>query len=113
MQLEERPAGSYTVVTVLETRIDAEVADDFRAEITQIAQRGNRRLLLDLSEVAFVDSTGLGAIVASFKQLGPDGDLAICGAQDSVGSLFRLTRIDKVFRIFATPDEAIAALGGG
>jgi len=113
MQLEERPAGSYTVVTVVDTRIDAEVADDFRDEIAHIVQRGNRRLLLDLSEVAFVDSTGLGAIVASLKQLGPDGDLAICGAHDSVGSLFRLTRMDKVFRIFATADEALAALSGG
>ena len=112
MQLEERPGGNYTVVTVVDSRIDAEIADDFRAEIAQIAQRGNRRLLLDLSEVAFVDSTGLGAIIASLKQLGPDGDLAICGARDSVTNLFRLTRMDKVFRTFATADEALAALGG-
>jgi anti-sigma B factor antagonist len=113
MQLEEKPGGSYTVVTVVDTRIDAQAADDFRAEIAQIAQAGRRRILLDLTEVRFVDSTGLGAIIASLKQLGPDGDLAICGAHDSVGSLFRLTRMDKVFRIFASQDEAVAALNGG
>jgi anti-sigma B factor antagonist len=113
MQLEEKPGGSYTVVTVVDTRIDAQAADDFRAEITRIAQAGRRRILLDLTEVRFVDSTGLGAIIASLKQLGPDGDLAICGAHDSVGSLFRLTRMDKVFRIFASQDEAVAALNGG
>jgi anti-sigma B factor antagonist len=111
MQFEQRPGGSYTVVAVVDGRIDAAAADDFRAEIARIAQGGSRRILLDLSEVHFVDSTGLGSIIASLKQLGPDGDLAICGAHDSVGSLFRLTRMDKVFRIFATQEEALAALG--
>ncbi len=113
MQVEERSVGSYTVVTVVDARIDAQGADDFRAEITRVAQGGNRRILLDLSEVTFIDSTGLGAIIASLKQLGPDGDLVICGARNSVGSLFRLTRMDKVFRIFATSDEALAALAAG
>jgi anti-sigma B factor antagonist len=111
MQIEERPAGSYTVVAVCDSRIDAAVADDFRAEIARIAQGGSRKILLDLSEVTFVDSSGLGSIIACLKQLGPDGDLAVCGAHDSVGNLFRLTRMDKVFRIFPTQEEALASLG--
>ena len=110
MQIEEKPGGSYTVVAVVDSRIDAAVADDFRAEIARIAQRGSRKILLDLTEVRFVDSTGLGTIIADLKHLGPDGDLAICGAHDSVGSVFRLTRMDKVFRIFATQEEALASL---
>jgi anti-sigma B factor antagonist len=110
MQLEERTVGAWNIVSVLDSRIDARCADDFRASIARIAQQGHRKLLLDLSEVAFVDSTGLGAIIATLKQLGPEGDLAISGARDAVGSLFRLTRMDKVFRIFPSLDDAISAL---
>jgi anti-sigma B factor antagonist len=112
MEFEERTAGDWTVLSVLDARIDARVADDFRAALARTAQQGRRKIVLDLSAVSFVDSTGLGAIIASLKQLGPDGDLAIAGAHASVGSLFKLTRMDKVFRIFASADDAVAGLSG-
>jgi anti-sigma B factor antagonist len=71
---------------------------------------GQELIVLDLSEVDFVDSSGLGAIVASLKMLGGKGDLVISGASDKVMSLFKLTRMDRVFQIFATRDEAVARL---
>ena len=72
--------------------------------------QGNRRIVLDLSEVDFIDSSGLGAIVSSLKTLGNDGDLVICGIRETVMGLFKITRMNRVFQIFATESEAIEAL---
>jgi anti-sigma B factor antagonist len=71
---------------------------------------GNRRIVLNLSEVDFIDSSGLGAIVSSLKKIGNDGDLVICSVRETVMSLFRLTRMNRVFDILSSEEEAIGAL---
>ena len=68
-----------------------------------------RRVVLDLSRVTFVDSSGLGAIVAAMKMLAPDRRLDLAGLQTNVERVFRLTRMDTVFVIHA---DAGAATGG-
>jgi anti-sigma B factor antagonist len=60
--------------------------------------------------VDFIDSSGLGAIVSALKTIGRNGDLVLCGIKETVMSLFRLTRMDRVFRIFTDQGEATAAL---
>ncbi len=67
-------------------------------------------IVLDISNVNFIDSSGLGAIVSSLKQLGGKGDLAICGINESILSLFRLTRMDRVLKIFSEKEEAVSQL---
>jgi anti-sigma B factor antagonist len=72
-------------------------------------RRGVTRFVIDLSGVEFIDSTGLGALVAVLKVSGRGG-MVVAGAQDSVVTLFKLTRMDKVFRMFPSSKEAAAAL---
>ncbi len=73
-------------------------------------EAGRSRLVLDLGKVSFIDSTGLGALVGLLKRVGMRGELVVCGVQPSVEQMFRLTRMDRVFRIFRTADEAVAQL---
>ena len=101
-----------TVVRSLETRMDAKVAADFKTEIGRIVDEGNRWIVFDVGQIAFVDSSGLGAIVSSLKMVGKEGDLVIAGAGETVKSLFKLTRMDRVFQMFATEKEAVEALAG-
>lgn len=75
-------------------------------------REGHLRIALDISEVEFIDSSGLSVAVWALKRLGEDGELVISGAQGAVMSIFRLTRLDKVFRIFPDTEKAIAALSG-
>lgn len=112
MRLEIKKSGRVTIVRSLESRMDAKVAADFKAEIGRIVDGGNRWIVFDVSEITFVDSSGLGAIVSSLKMLGRQGDLVIAGAGETVLSLFKLTRMDRVFRMFATEKEAVEALAG-
>ena len=100
------------VVAPAVKRLDASVAPAFRQAVLQLVEGGDTRLVLDLSGLEFLDSSGLGAMVSILKALGSRGGLAVCGLQGSVLSLFKLTRMDQVFVIVADRDEAVARLAG-
>ncbi len=108
--LSDEPRGGVLVVRVDEKRVDASKAPMFKDEITKRIEAGHSRFVLDLGGVEFVDSSGLGAIVACLKRLGPRGDLAIAGAKGAVSRLFTLTRMDKVFPLHDTVDAAVAQM---
>ncbi|OFV87142.1 MAG: anti-anti-sigma factor [Acidobacteria bacterium RBG_16_68_9] len=110
MELEQQLENGVMRLKVLERRLDARTAAGLKDKMAELIQAGNWRIALDLSQVQFVDSSGLGAIVSARKQLGSNGDLVIGGACDTLLSMFKLTRLDKVFRIFNQTDDAVAAL---
>ena len=74
----------------------------------ELTQDRSGRVLLDLSSVDFIDSSGLGAIVAALKQLQPGQKMVLCGLTPTVAKVFRLTRMDSVFPIFDDMDSALA-----
>lgn len=106
----DRSAAVPVVVPRLR-RLDASAAPAFKQAVVQLVQGGERRLVLDLSGVDFLDSSGLGALVSILKALGTQGSLAVCGARGPVLALFKLTRMDKVFAIHTDRAEALARLG--
>jgi anti-sigma B factor antagonist len=112
MQIEGKQVDNLLVVMPLEKRLDAAVAADFKGKILDWINAGHNRIVLDLSRVDFVDSSGLGAIVSCLKTLGGQGDLLICGLKETVMSLFQLTRMNRVFQIFPSQVEALKASMG-
>ena len=112
MQILEKKFGDILLVKPAEKRIDASVATEFKEKMIDRINAGIRRIILDLSGVDFIDSSGLGAIISSLKAIGNDGDLAICRVNETVMTLFRLTRMNRVFQVFSTEEEAIKALSG-
>jgi len=112
MRTEEKLHGDALVVKLLDSRFDASTAPFVRERIAMLIGNGHYRIALDISEVEFIDSSGLSAAVWALKRLGADGELVIGGARGTVMSIFRLTRLDKVFRIFPNKEMAIAALRG-
>ncbi len=101
----ERRADGLMVVTVGEARIDAAIAIAFKERMRDLVEDGPARVVLDLSRVGFLDSSGLGAVVAVKKLLGPGRDLELAGLTPAVDKVFRLTRMDRVFTIHvAAPD---------
>ncbi len=111
MQLDQRRAGNALIVTPLEDRLDARIATDFKELMTELIASGNTKIVLDLSKVEFIDSSGLGAIVSSLKRMGGRGELVVCGLQETTMTLFKLTRMDRVFQIFDSEQPAVSALG--
>jgi len=110
MRIEESRIGEVLVVKPMDRRIDASSAAAFKALLNDRIQGGQQRIVLNLSEVDFIDSTGLGAIVSSLKSMGEFGDLVISNPRETVMSLFRLTRMNRVFQILPSEEEALASL---
>jgi len=108
MNLETSDAGDFQVVTVQEQRIDAAAAIRFKDRMRELTATDSPHVVLDLSQVEFVDSSGLGAIVAAMKQLGSTRRLDLAGLTPAVERVFRLTRMDTVFTIHESVAQAQA-----
>jgi len=107
MELESCDLNGVQVVTVLAERIDSAAAIRFKDAMRAATADGPPRVVLDLGQVAFVDSSGLGAIVAVMKFLGPDRRLDLARLTPDVDKVFRLTRMDSVFAIHGDVDVAL------
>ncbi|MDU8929253.1 STAS domain-containing protein [Alisedimentitalea sp. MJ-SS2] len=112
MNLESSDDGDFQVVTVNEERIDAAVAIRFKDRMRDLTANGTPHVVLDLSEVEFIDSSGLGAVVAAMKQLGGTRRLDLAGLTPTVDRVFRLTRMDSVFTIHDSLADAQAVYAG-
>jgi len=110
MELEHRVDDDILVVRLVEKRLDARSVSSFREKMNEFITAGYHRIALDISPIEFVDSSGLGALVALLKRLSGQGDLVVCGARETVMSMFKLTRLDKVFHMATGVEGARAAL---
>jgi anti-sigma B factor antagonist len=99
MELMAEKRGDILVISALHDRIDAAGAIQFKDRMRELTQTITPRVVLDMSRVNFLDSSGLGAVVASMKTLGPDRKLELSGLTPTVQKVFRLTRMDGVFII--------------
>lgn len=111
MNIELKDAGGLLVAKILDRRLDAAATPDLKAKVGEWIDKGTGRIVLDLTDVEFVDSTGLGAILSILKRL-PGQSLVLAGCRPPIAELLKLTRLDRVFKLFPTQAEAVAALGG-
>lgn len=110
MDLIRKDFNDTAVIQCLNERLDAVIAVQFKDKFRDLTDDSTARYVLDMSNVQFMDSSGLGAVVAVYKFLGPDRRFDIAGQTPTVDRVFKLTRMDSVFTIY---DNVEAALGGG
>lgn len=100
--------GNIVIFRLKNTNVDGQVAAQFKAKILIIAQPDIEALIIDLSEVEAMDSSGLGALLLAHRQLKDHNiPVIILGVQDFVKSLMSITRIDELFEYYATLEEAL------
>ena len=108
MNLKTEQSGSVTILTVREERLDAHNSEELKAAMIGLFESGTKNLLVDLKEVRFIDSSGLGVLVSGFKNASTrQGSIKLCSLQSQVRSMFELTRLHRVFDIYQTVDEAL------
>ena len=112
MNISSQSKGDAMVLRIEEARVDAAVAIQFKGAVMEATKQAGSRVILDMSEVDFLDSSGLGAVVAIMKLLAPAKQLELAGLTPIVAKVFRLTRMDTVFRLFPSLEEAVAAGAG-
>jgi anti-sigma B factor antagonist len=110
MVIEDNKIGTLLVVKPMGNRLDADTSREFKEKIADWITQGETRMVLNLEEVDFIDSSGLGTLLSILRNLGEKGHLVLCGIKENVMTLFRLTRINRVFEIYNGEAEAIAAV---
>ena len=109
MQLTVETIQTIPVVTVHAEVLDASNSDDFKAAIAPILSTTSR-LVLDLGQLQFADSSGCGAILSCLKALtSSGGDLKLCRITRPVRTIFELIRLHRICEIFDTPEAAVRA----
>jgi anti-sigma B factor antagonist len=103
--------GSNGVVVV---QVEGQLIVGNRHELKDLVQaaleRGDRRLLIDFSGTGYIDSSGLGALVSISKRIREvGGELRLSGLNDDLRSLFELTKLDTLFAITETPEQALTS----
>ena len=92
-------------------RTDAAVAPEAREEIKELLQSGRARMIIDLTRVRFIDSSGLSVLVTAHKAVASaNGEVVLLGPTPEVRSLLELTRLHRLFRVFETVESAVAGL---
>ncbi|MEY3961495.1 MAG: STAS domain-containing protein [Paracoccaceae bacterium] len=106
MELVAQERGGILVIRAMRDRIDAACAIQFKDRMRDLTRDSSApRVVFDMSNVAFLDSSGLGAVVAVLKALAPDRKLELSGLTPTVQKVFRLTRMDSIFVIHdSVPD---------
>lgn len=109
LTLSTRTEGDATVVEV-GGEIDVYTAPKLREQLIDLVSSGSYHLVVDMESVEFLDSTGLGVLVGGLKRVrAHDGQLKLVCTQERILKIFRITGLTKVFPIYGTVDEALAA----
>lgn len=101
-------AGEVHVVAVVGQLVVGN-RQEFKQTVTDEVERGARRILIDFSETGYVDSSGLGALVSINKRVREaGGEMRLASLNEDMRTLFELTRLDTLFKLYATRADALA-----
>ncbi|MBJ7450173.1 MAG: STAS domain-containing protein [Parachlamydiales bacterium] len=107
MSYEEKMINGTLIITVTEKRFDAVSSGPITSNLQKKVQEGQSNIVLNLKNVQFMDSTGLGCLVSLFKVIGKNGSLTLCHMTDAVKDLFSQTHLNTIFKIYTTEEEAL------
>src|SRR5947209_18741065 len=108
--VESRQTDSGVTVLAPTGRLDVAGAPALKDAVSEAMKNGKPRLVIDMEGVSFVDSSGLGSVVAALKQLrSSQGDLRLAAPNQQVRVVLELTTLDRVFPYYATVEEALSA----
>ncbi len=105
--IDEEPVGGV-ILLKLHGRLDSTTAPELRERVRLNLENGRNLLVLDLSRVTFVDSSGLGSLVAALRSADKaGGNIKISALQPRVRAVFELIRLDHVFEVY---EDALSAV---
>jgi len=107
MNLNLEKINGVSVLFVREERIDAHNSSELKEALLHMIEQGDVSIIVQLEQVRFIDSSGLGALLSGYKNAAAkSGKLALACCKQQVLSMFELTRLNRVFEIYADLNEA-------
>lgn len=109
MNMTVEKIGEVAVVVLPGKDLDAANTEQFKAAIAPVL-KAHSKMVFDLGQVRFIDSSGLGAFLSCLRQLSTKGgELKLCGMSRQVYQTFELVRMHRIFDIYSTRNEAVKA----
>ena len=114
IEIEAEDADRQVTVAKMTGRLNAASSPEAKDRLKGLAGEGSSNLLLDLSELSFIDSSGLSALVSGYKAaVEAGGSLKLAGLVPQVREVFALTHLDRVFETFPDVATALASFPSG
>ncbi|GAA2604658.1 anti-sigma factor antagonist BldG [Dactylosporangium fulvum] len=111
LSLSTYASGDHTVLEV-GGEVDVYTAPRLREKLVELVEQGSRHVVVDLSRVEFLDSTGLGVLVGALKRLrAVNGTFGLVCSHERLLKIFRITALDRVFSLYDTVAAATSADG--
>lgn len=108
MKFEITQNGSGAVFTLRERKLDMSISPELKGEFILLCRPKLKSLIIDLTEVEFCDSSGLGALLIADRQMRQhSGEVKLAGVHKKVLSLLKISQLDKIFPIFDSVEKAI------
>jgi len=101
----------HQIVLSLKGRLDASSSNELKEKVSCNAKEKNTFLVVDMGDVDFIDSSGLGSLVSCLRSINKQGgDIRICSLKDPVRAIFELTRLHHIFEIFDNSSDALKSI---
>lgn len=111
MEFNIEKKENYTLIEVLEEKLDTHIAPNLKSELVLISGNGEKNILLDLAKCHYCDSSGLSAIlVANRLCKNANGTFVLVGLNEAVERLITISQLDTVLNITETVDEAVGLI---
>lgn len=108
LQITERAAGDVTILALSGRLVLTEAEEPFRVHVEALLARGRLKLVMDMTNVTYIDSAGLGMLVAKYvsaRRRG--GDIRLCHLTLRSTHVMEITKLSRVFRVFDSEDDAV------
>jgi anti-sigma B factor antagonist len=111
MRVQDELRGDIVIITLKGDMMGEPDTGTFREKISELLEKGMKKIILDLSGVKWMNSLGLGALISTFTSVkNHGGEMVIANVTKKVESLFMITQLIKVFKHYDSVDDAITAL---
>jgi anti-sigma B factor antagonist len=109
MGLSDAKSASGVMIVRVDGQLVVGNRNELKEHLQRLLEKGERRFLIDFAQTGYIDSSGLGALVALARKVREEGgNLRLSGLNEDLRSLFELTKLDTLFAISDTPDQALA-----
>jgi len=111
MRFEKSVEDRYTVITLLEEKLDSQISPSLKSEFIMLNTNGVRNILLDMQHVKYVDSSGLSSILIANRLCNNEGGLLVMvNLNEHVEKLIKISQLEAVLQVLPTKEEAKEAI---
>jgi len=111
MKIKQNPAENAMILELSGKIMGGPDFDKFKGEIAKVDEGGDRNVILDMSGVPWINSTGLGILITGYHSIkAAEGSMMICNVKERVLSIFYISQLENIFDVYETREEALKAV---